>query len=242
MTNGNDWFIVGTLVLVVIFVMSLQLELSIATLMSGHSLGRQTSRRRLGQMLSQFTIGFVLIAWLLFASVCLVVTNIDITFQWLIDGTLWWVLIGLLVVQVIIMAVLQIKRPKLPHPWLSKDMRSFLTTRATKTKSPAEAFSLGVTSLLACSAVLTLPLIVAAIVTMWFLPGFLLVVITILFSLLVGTPLVVMQFFVLNDTPVSTIQKFSVKNRQFFRIIQVVSLLLLIGLIASLLIEQGVNL
>ncbi|MGI6612126.1 MAG: hypothetical protein ACOX0Z_00925 [Candidatus Nanosyncoccaceae bacterium] len=241
MTNSNDWFIVGTLVLVAIFVMSLQLELSVATLMSGHSLGRQTSRRRLNQMLNQFTIGFMLITWLMFASVCLVVTNIDIILQWLIDGMLWVFLIIALLIQATVTVIAQARHPKLPHPWLPKDMRTFLTTRATKTKSPAEAFSLGVTSLLACFSVLTLPLIVAAIATMWYLPGFLLVVITILFSLIVGAPLVIMQFFVLNDTPISAIQRFTIKHRRFFQIIQVVSLLLIIGLITSLLVEQGVT-
>lgn len=241
MINGNDWFIVGTLVLVAIFVMSLQLELSIATLMSGHSLGRQTSRRRLNQMLNQFTVGFILITWLMFASVCLVVTNIDIILQWLIDGVLWIFLIIALLIQAIATVIVQARYSKLPHPWLLKDMRTFLTTRATKTKSPAEAFSLGVTSLLACFGVLTLPLIVAAIATMWYLPGFLLVIITVLFSLIVGAPLVVMQFFILNDTPISAIQRFTIKHRRFFQIIQVVSLLLIIGLIASLLVEQGVT-
>ena len=236
MIHGNDWFIVGTLVLVIICIMSLQLELSIATLMSGHSLGQKTSRRRLNQMLNQFTVGYVLIAWLLFSAICLVVSNLDFVFyQWLDDGKLWLALAILLTIQVILLIVAQIRQPKSPHPWLFKDMRTFLTSRATKTKSPAEAFSLGVTSLLAGLGVLAVPLGVAATTTIWYLPSYLLITLTILFSLVAGLPLVVMQLFVLNDTPISEIQRFTIKNRRFFQIVRIISLLLLTGLIISLL-------
>lgn len=239
MTSDNYWFTVGTLVLVAIFMMTSQLELSIAALMSGHSLGQQTSRRRLNQMLNQFTVGFVLITWLLFASIGLVVTNFYFPLQWLSNGLLWPILAALLALQVAIMVLLQICRPKLPHPWLTQDMRTFLTKRATKTKSPAEAFSLGVTSLLASLGVLILPLTIAAAATMWYLPGFLLVTTTILFSLVVGLPLVIVQLFVLNDTPISTVQRFTIKHRRFFQLVRTVSLLLIIGLILSLIITPG---
>ena len=239
MASDNYWFIVGALVLVAIFMVTSQLELSIATLMSGHSLGQQTSRHRLNQMLNQFTVGFILITWLLFASICLVVTNFYFPLQWLSNGLLWPILATLLAIQVATMVILQICRPKLPHPWLPKDMRTFLTKRATKTKSPAEAFSLGVTSLLANFGVLILPLTIAAATTMWYLPGFLLVTTTILFSLVIGLPLVIMQLFVLNDTPISAVQRFTIKYRRFFQLVRTISLLLLIGLILSLMTTPG---
>ncbi len=197
--------------------------------MSGHSLGQQTSQKRLRAMVRQFSFGFIVMLWLMISTICLV---LYFSFNnWLGSYWFWLGLVILLGIQVMTSLMLRVNSLRVTHPWLPKNLRKFLTSRATKTKSPAEAFSLGLVSPLVGSTATFLPLVVVG-VSLLRAPNQWLVALIILFVLVSATPLLAFQFRVTKRSPVSETQRFIIKNQHFFQTIRLASLVLLIGLIA----------
>lgn len=228
--TSADWFAVSSMFLVALFVTTLQFDLSIVTFMSGHALGRQTSQRRLRLMVDQFTIGFVLMAWLIISTTCLV---LHFSLHELVNTSWFWTLASLLILgQTLLMALLGFGKKTTPHPWLSQAMRHFLTKRASKTRSPAEAFSLGLTGFITQTPVILLPFVITSAILLalpnqWLVPG------TVVFSLILSAPLLVFRGYLLNNQSGVGVQQFVIKNRRFFQIIRLICLLILALIITS---------
>ena len=236
--TSTDWFVVSSLFLVAFFVMALQLDLSVATFMSGHALGRQTSQRRLRLMVDQFALGFVIMTWLVISTTCLV---LHFSLHDLIKTSWFWTIIsGVILGQGLLMTLLDFSKKTSPHPWLNQVMRQFLTKRASKTRSPAEAFSLGLTSFLTQTPIVLLTFIVAG-ATLLVLPGQFLVPGTIIFSLTLGVPLLMFRGYLRNNQSGVGVQQFIVKNRRFFQIVRLICLLVLVLIITSELSHLGVK-
>lgn len=234
MLSFTHLFAIGVLVLVVIYLSCLPLDLAVITLMSGHSLGQQTSQKRLRQLTSQFILGVGIMLWLLISSICLVLYfNFN---HWLNQPLGWLAIVILLAIQILFLLITRLRQPDLPHAWLPQDMRHFLTKRATKTKSPAEAFSLGLTSLFVELPIAAIPLIVAGLALL-LLPSYWLVFATVAFSVLTILPLVFARLSLINRRPTSILQRHLAQNRTFFHYFSLASLLVLILFINCFLIS-----
>ena len=218
------WLIIGVLILVIAFIASLQLDLATLTLMSGHSLGRQTSRKRLVELIDNFVLGVGFITWLLIST-----TSLVLYFSFadqLFTARFWSLMIIFLGVQIALSLIAILLKPNNPNPWIWQEFRHFLTNRAEKTHSPAEAFSLGVTSQLAQLPVLILPLALASI-SLLALPGKYLVWGTVGFSLVVSLPLFIIGLLIKTGTNIASIQSFIISNRRFFKIMLILCLVTL---------------
>lgn len=219
---------ISLLLLVILFENSLQLDAATLTLMSGHALGKQTSRRRLQKLVSSFTWGVVFIWWLLVSTTCLML-------YFSLGGSLvtvnfWALLIILAVAQALILICLLLLHPNTQHPWVRQGFKNFLTKRAQKTSSTAEAFSLGVASVIGQLPVLIVPLIIAGSTLINFSNRYLIINIA-WFSLLTALPLFIIRCLINSETSIATVQKFCWRNRSFFKGLLIISLLTL-GLLA----------
>lgn len=224
----NNYLSVSVLILGVVFILCLNLDLSVASLMSGHALGKQTSQRRLKSLLTSFHFGFTLMAWLLISSLCLVLYfGLN---QLLSQNQLDLTLTVLLLVQGLILIFMNQLKSETTHTWLQPSLRHFLTKRATQTRSAAEAFSLGLSSFLAASFVITLPLLSIAL-TLLELSNTYLIPTTILISLILGLPLAISRICLRRQGSLMMVLHFITKQRRFFYLIRLYCLILMATLL-----------
>lgn len=216
------------LALVILFENSLQLDAATITFMSGHALGKQTSRQKLTKLTRGFTWGVVFIWWLLISTACLI---LYFSFgDWLETISFWGLLAMLTIAEGLILICLILLHPNRQHPWVGASFRDFLYKRARRTKSSAEAFSLGASSVIAQLPVLIIPLGTAGAALLSF-PGHQLVAGTVLFSLATGLPLMIIYGLISFETSIAAVQQFCFKYRSFFKGLLIITLLTM-GLVA----------
>lgn len=216
------------LALVALFENSLQLDAATLTFMSGHALGKQTSHRRLVKLTRSFTMGAVFIWWLLVSTTCLILYFSFGNFLGTID--FWGLLAILSIAEGLILICLILLHPDHQHPWISTGFKDFLYKRAKRTNSPAEAFSLGISSVVAQLPILIVPLILAG-ATLLSLPSHNLIIGILIFSIVAGLPLLIIHSLVSYKISISAIQQFCFKYRSFFKGMLIITLLTM-GLIA----------
>lgn len=206
---------------------SLQLSVSVLTLMSGHSIGKKSSQTRLLKLMNGFLSGALAITILITTSGVYYLTfliNRSNSSEQLVATVL-----GYLMIALSIAIFLFYYRPRSigTKLWIPRGMASYLSERATAARSTAEAFSLGMTSIVAEIMLVLAPTLAAslAIVTLpdanWQIIGIL------LYSLLSILPLVVVSVLVGNGYSTAKIQKWREKNKRFLQFMASGGLLIL---------------
>ena len=138
---------------------SFQLGVSVLTLLSGHSLSSKRSQTRTLQLTTGFVFGAAVMTLLLLSSFALFLGYITTE----ANHTLLWSIISGLSLGVGIAVWLFYYRPGPgTQLWIPRSIASFLNDRSKKTKRSAEAFSLGVTSVLGELPFLIAPLAISA--------------------------------------------------------------------------------
>lgn len=138
-----------------------QLSVSMLTLMSGHALGSKTAHRRLLNLMSGFVLGALIMTACVLAMVAFSLQNL------LPYGTppmIWSMLCGIAIGVGVAVWVLYYRRARGTILWMPRPLAQHLSKRAEATKSSAEAFSLGVTSILGELLFSLAPLCIAATV------------------------------------------------------------------------------
>lgn len=128
---------------------SFHLSISVLTLLSGHTLSRERSHLKLVKLTGALTFGAIVATILLFCSFAF---SFERFYNFETSHLIWAILIGLSIGSAISVWAFYYKRnPKKTSGtelWIPRGFAKFLNNRARKTRHSAEAFSLGVSSVL----------------------------------------------------------------------------------------------
>lgn len=125
---------------------SFQLGVSMVTLLSGHAVGKKFSSRRVVRLVGSFFLGTVVMTALILSIICDIVGAV---FQYATPTSIWTTLTLAMVVVGLVIWVCYYRRGPGTLLWVPRGMAKFLHTRIHATRDSAEAFSLGLTSVLA---------------------------------------------------------------------------------------------
>ena len=191
---------------------SFQLGASLLTLLSGHSLGKQRSQQRLASLNLSYIGGVFLASILLLASLSYAASLLPDTLS--ASTTIWTVITWLNIVVGICVMLFYFRRRSGTQLWLPRSMAKYLTERTKKTKNNAEAFTLGIGSVIGELPFLIAPLSLAAVVLVQKTPysqasGL------ISYVIIASLPLLIVNAMINFGQPVSAIQHWR-ENYKYF--------------------------
>lgn len=138
---------------------SFQLSVSMLTLLSGHTIGSRASHTKVLRRTGSFVSGVILMTLLLMSFLTLL---LQLVFGTSIPPLLWAIECGLLIGLGIAVWAFYYRKTAGTTLWLPRGTAAFLSRRTKATKSSAEAFSLGMASVIAELLFIIAPLAVSA--------------------------------------------------------------------------------
>jgi len=216
---------------------SFSLGVSVLTLLSGNSLGLKTSHKHLLNLTASFVIGVVIITILLIATTALVITSAS-------HGNLpiwWWYVVCLVMVVVGLLAWSFYYRPGKAGTslWMPRGFSNFLYDRTKATRSSAEAFSLGVSSVISELPFIIAPLLVSASVLIGLQSGWQLLGLLI-YTLFSSLGVLIVWAIVGSGHKLSSVQKWRETNKRFLQFSSGAGLIILSAFVYVYI--KGVNL
>lgn len=193
---------------------SFQLSVSVLTLLSSHTLGAKRSQAKLLSLIYSFTAGVAVMTATLLSFGAVIVAGF---FGVKVPALLWVILCGLLFGLGVSVWLFYYRKEQGTSLWVPRGMARHLSERTKATKYSAEAFSLGLASVIGELLFIVAPLLVAVFTlaklpAAWQLGGVVLYTVISLLSLLVITALVG------SGHSISRIQKWREKNKLFLQI------------------------
>lgn len=166
---------------------SFQLSVSVLTLLSAHTLGAKRSHFRLLRLSTSFVIGTGLMTILLLSFISLLLINV---FGNKTPQIVWAMACGLSTGVAISIWLFYYRREKGTMLWIPRNFAKYLTKRTESTKLSAEAFGLGLSSVIGEMLFTIAPLTICALAliqlpTIWQLVGISIYTIISLISLLI---------------------------------------------------------
>lgn len=199
-----------------------QLSVSVLTLLSSHTIGRRVPNKRLLSLNFWYIVGVGVMIWLLLTALMLAERNLMYHSPRLALA----VPLSILPLIALLMVLFYYRRGKGTRLWLPRAAAEYITTRAKKTQSGIEAFSLGMTT-----AIAELPFVLAPLAIMAFaFHGFATYkwpVIATGYTLAVIAPLVFVAFYISSGHKISSIQRWREDAKQFLNWTSAIALLLL---------------
>lgn len=191
---------------------SFQLSVSVLTLMSGHALGRKTAHLRLLHLTGSYILGAGVMTLMLLSTMSLIITTVLPTST---PFLLWAIACGA-VVGVGICVWLFYYRGRGTTLWIPRNFARFLNDRSKHSKSSAETFGLGLTTIFAEILFVFAPIFVTALVLVRLDPlqQLLGIVIYTGISLL---PLLVVGAMIGGGHKLSNIQRWRESNKKFLQ-------------------------
>ncbi len=192
---------------------SFQLSVSMLTLLSGHAIGNKTAHSKLLRLTCSFLTGAGLMTLLLISFTSFVFQH---TFGGHVPPVMWAVGCGLLIGLGIAVWAFYYRREKGTSLWLPRGIARYLSNRTKATKLSAEAFGLGLSSVIGELVFILAPIVISALVLiqlppLWQLAG---VGIYTLISLL---SLLIVYILVGSGHKLSRIQKWREDNKRFLQ-------------------------
>lgn len=223
MVDINILITLGIVALAALIHASFQLGVSVLTLLSGHSLSIKRSQFRTFRLTTSFVSGVAVMSLLLLSTLALFLGYITTEDNHIL---LWSIISGLLLGVGVAVWVFYYRSGPGTRLWIPRSIASFLTDRTKTTKRSAEAFSLGVTSVLGELPFLIAPLAVSAyalihLPTPWQVTGIIIYVVVSLSSL--G----IVWMLVGGGHKLSRIQAWREKHKRFLQIIAASGLIIL---------------
>ncbi|MDN5819719.1 MAG: hypothetical protein L0H38_03130 [bacterium] len=203
----------ASLILAAVIHASFQLSVSTLTLMSGHAIGRKKSHKQLLRLVGSFIIGALLATVTLLSFIATILSTFINSGNFLLLMT---VTCGLLMGLGLSVWIFYYRRGSGTVLWLPRGMAGYLTKRAKKTDRSSEAFSLGMTTVIAELLFTFGPLLIAGITllqlpNLWQLSGIgIYGVVSVLSLLVVGG-------IVGSGHRLSGVQKWREKNKRFLQ-------------------------
>lgn len=140
---------------------SFQLSISTLTLLSTHTVGTKATRVRLIKLVGGFTVGTVVMTLLVLSSVAL---WLQVLFGSTVPNLAWATSCGFLLGLSFAVWIFYYRREPGTSLWLPRGMARYLLHRTKATKVTAEAFALGMTSVIAELLFIAGPVIVSALI------------------------------------------------------------------------------
>lgn len=192
---------------------SFQLSVSMLTLLSSHAIGSQTAHAKLLRLTCSFLTGVGIMTLLLISFFSFVFQQ---SFGQQVPPLMWAVSCGLLIGLGIAVWAFYYRREKGTSLWLPRGLARYLSDRTKATKLSAEAFGLGLASIIAELVFILAPILISALVLiqlppLWQLAG---VGIYTLISLL---SLLIVYTLVGSGHKLSRIQKWREDNKRFLQ-------------------------
>lgn len=213
----------GIVALAALIHASFQLGVSMLTLLSGHSLSRKRSQFRIFRLTTSFVAGVATMSLLILSFFALFLGYITTDHNHVL---LWSIISGLLIGVGIAVWVFYYRPGDGTRLWIPRGIASFLTDRTKATKRSAEAFSLGVATVLGELPFLIAPLAVSAYALIHLPVSWQVVSITV-YVLVSLSSLGIVWMLVGGGHKLSAIQAWREKHKLFLQFIAAAGLLIL---------------
>jgi hypothetical protein len=192
---------------------SFQLSVSMLTLMSGHAIGNKSSHAKLLRLTNMFSFGVALMTVLLLSVIAFVLQQY-ITAA--IPPVVWASVCGLLIGLGVAVWAFYYRRTPGTSLWLPRSMARYLSDRTKSTKQSAEAFSLGMSSVIAEFIFIFAPMTVSALALLQLDPGMQIVGVA-LYAFISLLSLLVVNGLIGSGHKLSRIQKWREDNKRFLQ-------------------------
>lgn len=192
---------------------SFQLSVSMLTLLSGHAIGVKTAHAKLLRLTGSFFTGVAVMTMLLVSFLAFIFQH---SFGSTVPLMAWAVSCGLLLSLGITVWAFYYRRGEGTSLWLPRKMAKYLGDRAKTTRQSPEAFSLGMSSVIAELLFIVAPVVMCALTLirlapLWQLVGVLTYTIVSLFSL------AIVNILIGSGHKLSRIQKWREDNKRFLQ-------------------------
>ena len=192
---------------------SFQLSVSVLTLLSGHAIGTKTSQARVLRLTFGFVSGVGVMTLLTLSFISLVFLHL---FGPNAPQYIWAIACGLLVGVGLAVWFFYYRHEKGTTLWIPRSFARHLSDRSKATKHSAEAFSLGLTSVLSELLFIAAPMIISALVLIQ-LPGMWQLVGIAIYSVISLMTLFSIWVLISSGHKLSGIQKWREDNKHFIQ-------------------------
>ncbi|NTW61313.1 hypothetical protein HGB24_01320 [Candidatus Saccharibacteria bacterium] len=202
---------------------SFQLSVSVLSLLSGHSIGAKQSQAKLLRLTSSFLGGVAIMTILILSFTSLALIDL---FGPTAPKAIWSIGCGLLVGIALAVWLFYYRKEKGTSLWIPRDMASYLVKRTKATKISAEAFSLGLSSVVGEILFIIAPLFIAALALIRLSPNWQLIGIGI-YTLVSMLPIIAIWILISGGHTIARIQKWREDNKYFLQFIAGAGLIVL---------------
>ncbi len=192
---------------------SFQLSVSVLTLLSGHSIGAKHSQARLFRLTSSFVFGAGLMTILLLSFVSLIILNF---FGYNMPQSVWAASCGLSIGVALSVWLFYYRHEKGTTLWIPRDIADYLNRRTKSTKLSAEAFGLGLSSVIGEILFIIAPILIASLVLIQLPPIWQLLGICI-YTVISLLSLITVWALIGNKYNLGKIQKWRESNKYFLQ-------------------------
>lgn len=203
---------------------SFQLSVSVLTLLSGHSIGAKHSQARLFRLTTSFVLGAGVMTMLLLSFVSLLLLHV---FGENTPQVVWAASCGLLIGVAISIWLFYYRREKGTVLWIPRSITSYLNERTKSTKLSAEAFGLGLSSVIGEILFVIAPLAITALVLIQLPPMWQLLGIGI-YTLISLLSLIIVWILIGSGHNLGKIQKWRESNKYFLQFVAGAGLFVLV--------------
>lgn len=192
---------------------SFQLSVSMLTLLSGHAIGSKTAHAKLIRLTGGFSLGVAVMTLLLLTFTAYVLEH---SFGHDVPLLAWAISCGLLLGLGVAVWIFYYRRDKGTSLWLPRSMARYLSDRTKATKQGAEAFGLGLTSVISELLFIFAPIVISALVLIQLEPMMQIVGIA-LYMIISLLSLLIVGGLVGSGHKLSHIQKWRENNKHFLQ-------------------------
>jgi hypothetical protein len=193
---------------------SFQLSVSVLTLMSGHAIGSKKSHARLMRLTTSYTTGAGVMTLLLLSFTSLMLLH---WFGTEVPLVVWALVCGLVFgIGIAVWLFYYRRNAKGTELWIPRSFAKFLTDRSKKTQQGAEAFSLGLTSVISELIFIIPTVAIAALVLISLSPEWQLVGIA-LYTIISLLGLLIVWSLIGSGRSLARIQKWRTENKRFLQ-------------------------
>lgn len=194
---------------------SFQLSVSVLTLLSGHAIGQKRSHAKLLRLMGGYLGGVATMTLLVLSFLALVILNLT-QHMATVPLAAWVGVCGLLLGLGVAVWAFYYRSGRGTALWLPRELSAHLSDRTKATKRSAEAFSLGLTSVIAELLFIVVPMLVAALVLVQLAPFWQLLGLTV-YTLVSMTSLLTVSALVGGGNSLGRIQKWRETNKSFLQ-------------------------
>jgi len=193
---------------------SFQLSVSVLTLLSGHAIGSKKSRARVLHLTTSYTTGAGVMTLLVLSFASLIFLH---AFGTTIPLIVWALACGLVLgIGIAVWLFYYRKGTKGTELWIPRSFAKFLNDRSKSTKYGAEAFSLGLTSILA-ELLFIIPTVSIAALVLIELPSEWQLIGIAIYTLISLLGLIIVWSLIGSGTSLARIQKWRTENKRFLQ-------------------------